>query len=264
MRLHLFEIEDQAWYPDSWRKGQTIFLRWMMGTFTVFDRLMPLLVEKFHASGHRQWIDLCSGGGGALLQLRESFMAGKLPFKVLLTDLYPNTEAFDWLAEATNGECQGWAQPVDACRLPEELPEGFLIMFNAFHHFKPAEAQRILEQAVERGLPIAILEPNDRSLWQLIANTLSLPILQFLVTPFLRPFQWKRVLFTYIIPTIPLCTLWDGWVSVLRTYTPHEMEGIVKKADPKALFEWKLGKERHPFGKVNYLIGMPAASRQLF
>ena len=32
-------------------------------------------------------------------------------------------------------------------------------------------------------------------------------------TPFVRPFRWSRLLFTYVIPLIPLLVLFDGTVS---------------------------------------------------
>ena len=255
-RLQLVEIEDLSWYPDRMRRGQTDFLRWMMGTFKVFEGVWPQLHDLSRQAGKSQWIDLCSGGGGAILQWRDYLRKQGESFKVLLTDLYPNLTAFRYLDRLTQGDCQGMGQSVDATDLPEEL-DGFLTIFNAFHHFPPAQATAILSHAVDRRLPIAVLEPNDRSVWQLIANTLSLPVLQFLVSPFISPFRWSRLLFTYLLPLIPLVTLWDGWVSVFRTYKPEEMRAMAEKADPEQLFDWHIGRSRHPFGYVNYAFGVP-------
>ncbi len=145
--------------------------------------------------------------------------------------------------------------------MPSELNGGFVTIFNAFHHFRPSEAQGLLEQLIAQKRPFAILEPNDRSLWQLIANTLSLPLLQLLATPFLKPFRWSRLVFTYIFPVIPLVTLWDGWVSVGRTYTAKEIEAMAAQADIKEEYSWKIGRARHPFGYVNYAIGLPLSGR---
>lgn len=255
-RLQLVEIEDLSWYPDACRQGQTDFLRWMMGTFKVFEGVWAKVLANYRQSGKSKVIDLCSGGGGALLQMRSYFIKEGLGFTALLTDLYPNIDAFDLVGNLTQGDCEGRSKPLDIRHFPPDI-DGFLTIFNAFHHFPPDQARAILTSVVQQKKPIAILEPNDRSLWQLIANTISLPILQFLVTPFLSPFRWSRLIFTYLLPIIPIVTLWDGWVSVLRTYTTEEVRQMARHADPTGLYHWDIGRARHPFGYINYAIGVP-------
>jgi hypothetical protein len=256
-RLQLAEIEDQPWYPRLFRDAQTDFLRWVTGAFRVFDPAFPLLLGAYRASGQRRWVDLCSGGGGALLRLGRACEAEGLPFRALSTDLYPNAAAQEWLGRRSGGRIEARAEPVDALALPGDL-DGFLTAFNAFHHFAPDAAARLLGQAVARGLPIAILEPNTRHALQLLAHTATLPLLQLLAAPFLRPFRWKALAFTWLLPIIPACTLWDAWVSVARTYSPGELLELARQADPEGRFRWESGRVRHGFGQVQYLLGMPA------
>ena len=73
--------------------------------------------------------------------------------------------------------------------------------------------------------------------------------------PFIRPFKWSNIFFTYCIPLIPLFTMWDGLVSVLRSYTKAEMEQMTRDLE---FYSWEIGKikVRGNFG-VTYLLGYP-------
>jgi hypothetical protein len=58
-------------------------------------------------------------------------------------------------------------------------------------------------------------------------------------TPFMRPFLWKRLLFTYPLPCVPMICLWDGFVSQLRAYTPDELRALGGTGGrPDALAGW--------------------------
>jgi hypothetical protein len=66
------------------------------------------------------------------------------------------------------------------------------------------------------------------------------------------------LVFTYLIPLIPLCTIWDGTVSLLRMYSAKELLALAHAADPGNRFSWQVGKKRHWWGpEVTYLIGWP-------
>ncbi|MDW7690994.1 class I SAM-dependent methyltransferase [Flammeovirgaceae bacterium SG7u.111] len=255
-RLHLFEVEDFPWYPNFIREGQTDYLRFLTQLFNVFQAIVPLVREVMEKTGQQEIVDMCSGGGGSMLLLRKQLKeaTGK-PFKATLTDLYPNISAYEYIKKESAGEIGYLPQSVDAVQGPE-IETGFFTIFNGFHHFEPAQAKAILQKAVDRKMPIGIFEPIDRSAWQIIANIFALTVLMLLTTPFIRPFRWQRLVFTYLIPLIPLCTLWDGIVSVLRLYDPEMMQQLISEL-PENDFHWETGKASHPFGKVIYLIGYP-------
>ena len=56
------------------------------------------------------------------------------------------------------------------------------------------------------------------------------PFAVWLMTPFMRPFRWSRLLLTYPLPLVPLTCLWDGIVSQLRAYTADELVELVRRA----------------------------------
>ncbi len=68
-RLHLFEFEDQVWFPSLLRNYMTGFLR--HATLKLgLDRPLVSLLQRFLDSTHQsKIIDLCSGGGGLLFPL---------------------------------------------------------------------------------------------------------------------------------------------------------------------------------------------------
>ena len=83
------------------------------------------------------------------------------------------------------------------------------------------------------------------------------PVLIFLVTPFIRPFRFSRLFFTYLVPLIPLGIIWDGTVSLLRIYTPELLQRMVQDIDSPN-YIWRTGKDGTRPGKhVIYLIGYP-------
>ena len=46
------------------------------------------------------------------------------------------------------------------------------------------------------------------------------------VTPLIRPLRWSRLLWTYLIPLVPVITLFEGLVSCLRTYSVQELHDL--------------------------------------
>jgi hypothetical protein len=74
--------------------------------------------------------------------------------------------------------------------------------------------------------------------------------------PFIRPFRWSRLLWTYLPPVLPLVGAFDGVVSCLRTYSPAELRELLHGLDT---FAWQVGETRSPWSPlvVTYLVGVP-------
>ena len=128
-------------------------------------------------------------------------------------------------------------------KVPSEL-KGFRTMFTSFHHFSPEEARAILQNAADAGEGIGIFEITRRAPLT-IGLMFSWVVMLFVCTPWIRPFRWSRLLWTYLIPIIPVVLLFDGVVSCLRTYRPQELREIVDKLTAKRIsvgdrraFEW--------------------------
>jgi len=230
-----------------------------MEWFAPYRVAAPLLVRALRSSGDTGVVDLCSGGGGPWLDLvRRIPAAGGGVFHVRLTDRYPNHAAFARLRDVSGGIIDGEPEPVDATAVPARL-SGFRTLFTALHHFPPDTARAIFADAVRSRRGIAVFELTRRSPLALV-GMLFLPILLLLCTPFIRPFRWGRLVWTYLVPIVPLVVWFDATVSCLRTYTIDELRDLV--AGVGEGYDWEIGTVRAPplVSRVTYVIGTPGRS----
>lgn len=255
-RQHLFELEDLPWFPSTIRDLATDYLHFIESWVSLDRAVAPLLADAMRITGTNQIVDLCSGGAGPVPSLLAQLDAEGVTATATLTDLFPNAAAMQRVSEESGGRIAFAREPVDAGAVPQRL-KGVRTLFNAFHHFRPDAAVAVLRDAVRAGQPIAIFEVSQRTPRNLISMTLLTPVMVLATTPFMRPFRWRRLLFTYPLPLVPLTCLWDGMVSQLRAYTPPELEALGVEADPRAT--WRAGQV--PLGDlpgtVTYLLGYP-------
>ena len=251
-RLHLFEFEDLGWFPHFLRNYGTDFLQYVSNKMKIYQPIVTLLEEALVKSEQNRIIDLGSGGGGGLLWISKQLKKNHPEIKILLTDLYPNKTAFE-RTQKQSSDFEYIETPIDARDVPEHLT-GLRTQFLSLHHFRPEDAQKILQNAVDTGSSIAIFEAQERSIASFIGMFIS-PITLWITTPFIRPFKIGRILFTYIIPLVPLFVWWDGMVSVLRTYSVKEMNALVQNVINKDSFDWKIGRVKGEPGVNLYLIG---------
>src|SRR4051812_25232152 len=155
--------------------------------------MTPLIRRALDRSGATEIVDLCSGGSGPLLGLVRDLAAEGRPIRATLTDLFPNADGFAKIAASSDGRIGYERGSVDARRVPARLT-GLRTIFNGFHHLRPADARAVLHAAAAAGQPIAIFEVSERSPRTL--PVLLTPLFVWLVTPFMRPFTWRRVLWT--------------------------------------------------------------------
>ncbi|MFQ5891028.1 MAG: class I SAM-dependent methyltransferase [Gemmatimonadota bacterium] len=254
-RLHLIEFEDQIWFPRLLRDFMTEWLDFMNGLNRGWDVFAPRIATLLRASRSERIVDLGSGGGGPVLRMRRvvADTQGIDPL-LLLTDKYPNRDAFERAAADPSGRVAYCSEPVDATDVPVGL-RGVRTMFCSFHHFRPEMARRILADARDKGRAIGIFEGTARSVSSILVSATA-PFAVLVTTPFIRPFRWGRLVFTYLIPILPLLCLWDGLVSCLRTYSASELRELVRDLESKG-YAWDVGEHRFPGTPVTvaYLIG---------
>ncbi len=233
-------------------------LRFLITFLGIYKPIVPLLKNALETQKQTHLVDLCAGAGGGILQIwQELEKQSKQAYHITLTDKFPNVAAYQFLQKQSGGALSYWAEPVDATAVPDGLP-GFRTVFSAFHHFKPEQAQAILQDAVRQNQGIGVFEGAGKRWHEFLLVWLVFPWVILLITPFLRPFRWSRLFYTYLFPLIPLGTIWDGTVSLLRMYTPAHLEQMVQRLDAPH-YTWRIGRARHWSGTgVLYLIGYPS------
>jgi hypothetical protein len=256
-RINCPEFEDQTWFPTLLRNMLTDYLQFIYFKSGIFDPLIPLLKRALAETGSGRLVDLCSGGGGPVPYLQQRLAAEGMTIEATLTDKFPNLVAFRRICGAAGGRLTFVEQSVDASAVPDGLT-GFRTLFTAFHHLPPELAQKVLSDAVNSRQGIGVFEVNERSAAAFFFNLLT-PIFILLSTPFIQPRRWRRFLLTYVLPVVPLVTMWDGIASNLRTYSLKEL-GQMTAAIPVApgVYSWEMGHIRARSGRrITYLIGLP-------
>lgn len=258
-RRHLVEIEDTPWCPAVVRDGGTDWLAFMANTSGWFAATAPRIREAMHATGTDHVLDLCSGGGGPWLSLVRTLEETGAA-TVELSDRYPNLRAFADLSIRSRGRLGYRRESIDATNVPAELA-GVRTMFNGFHHFAPDTARAILADAVAKRRAIAVFEGISHRGLGMAGLPLQLPAI-LLLTPFIRPFRWSRLVLTYALPAIPGLVLFDGAISVLRVYSPDELRALVSSIPAAETFNWDIGITRMPGTPIGFthLIGTPRVS----
>ena len=255
-RVHLFELEDQPWCPDPVRNCLTDLLSHHTTSLAMYDPIVPVLARGLEATRDRHILDLCSGGGGPVARVRELLAESHgLDVGVHLSDKFPNRVAADRVVRADD-KLRYLNTPVDATEVPPEFG-GFRTIFTALHHFRPAAARRIFQDAVDQGRGIAAFEFTERAL-AVVPLVLLVPLMAWGMTPSVRPFSWLRLLLTYVLPIIPLAYAFDAAVSNLRTYSPSELRRLTEGlSGPR--YVWDIGQVRHPRlpTRITYIVGYP-------
>lgn len=97
----------------------------------------------------------------------------------------------------------------------------------------------------------------------MIALMLAQPLAVRIATPFIRPFRWSRLLWTYLVPVVPFVVLFDGIVSCPRTYTQAELHALTRGLGAGG-YTWEIGEQPIPRAPValTYLLGYPAARQE--
>lgn len=268
-RIQLFEFEDFDWFPAWLRSSMTRVLAVLHRLLNTHEVVSHLLRRIHQRHPFQQIVDIGSGAGGIMPEVVTSFNHGQdEPVSLLLTDLHPNTELIASMKQAPQPHVRYSESPLDATEL-SKAPEGLKTMLNSFHHMPPDKATQILTSAYKHKQPFLLYEMGDNKM-PLLAWWLSLPLhllvlmlTCLLFTPFVRGLTLKQVLFTYLIPIIPVFYAWDGVASTPRIYTPEDLQEILDKEGLHSdEYEWEIGEATRPDGKALglYLLGLPKTS----
>jgi hypothetical protein len=257
-RIHAFEIHELRSCPGLLRRIATDYLRTVGEVFDAFEPVTPLLAGALSLSDEKRVIDLCSGGSGPVVTLSERAAARltRAPC-VVLTDLYPNHAAFAFAAERARVPVSSEPAAVDARAVPERLT-GVRTMFDAFHHFGPDDARRILSDASAKRASILVVEATERSVAAVVGMLVFVPLLVLLLTPFVRPFSWARLLLTYVVPLAVPLIVFDGVVSCLRSYTIAELRELTRGLETNG-YLFHIGSVKSRGQRLTYVLGTPAA-----
>lgn len=233
-RIHLFELEDLDGFPSILRTCMVNYLARLHELVGTSDVLAECWMKEIAEYRYTHILDCCSGNGELAMAVYQQLQERSVDMSMTLTDKFPQqTQILDGVTYRTNVH--------DLTQLSDwEIPTGTLLTINsAFHHFNPTQARQILQHVQEQRIPICIYEMSNNSqpkwLWWLAL--IPAMIGTVLLTPTLKKLSWQQLVFTYVIPILPICIAWDGAVSNARTYTREDLERLTKDLDDGYIWE---------------------------
>ncbi len=216
----MFELEDQPWFPAFLRRMQVEYIGWLVMAFRVYRPLAPILADELSQARTRRVLDIGSGHGGPIMDLARCRELLGVDF--MLSDLYPSPR------DTGSANITWHGAPLDA--MAPDAPEGFRTMFNAYHHFSEAGKRALIQVHGTKGFLVAeLLRPGLLCFFQILLVT---TVGQVLLCPFVKPFRWERLLFTWVIPINLITVMWDGLVSVIRVDGPRTLDVRAREFAP--------------------------------
>ena len=237
-----YELEDHSWFPDSLRTYQTDFLGGIAKLIGLYKPAAVFLSGKVKAGD--RIVDLASGSGiPAILSTKN------LDVSLILTDKFPNAKNANFINKSFNADYI--TDSIDV--IENEIPRGEIYtIFNSLHHFSKENLIILLKKIKANNAKAYFFEPIMPTPLTFIKVALSTLILPFFIIPFIKPFRWDRLVFTYLFPIGVLATFWDGMISVRKSYSIRELEKM--KTDFQNLgINISVGKLSGSFANLTYL-----------
>lgn len=265
-RVQLFEFEDFHWFPSWIRAAMTnliVVMHKLMGTKEV---IVPIVERALKISNQKHIVDMGSGSGGIMPMVLETLNAGRSEseaVQLLLTDLHPNQAFIEQIEQENNPNLSFYSKSVDATNF-EKAPAGIKTMMNSFHHMPPTEAKSILQSAQKNKETFLIYEMAENKIplvlwWLFLPVSLCIVfVMALILTPFAQQVTFKQLIFTYLIPIIPIFYAWDGQASMPRMYAFNDLETMI--ADFKSEdYRWEIDQAKNAKGKASgyYVLGYP-------
>ncbi len=253
-RIQLFEFESQTWFPQTLQNYRTDFLQFASNKLDVYHPIAPIIEKGLSKTQHSKIIDLASGAGRGWLSLRRHLIKKHPNLRVTLTDSIPNLDALGSVAARGGETFEFIPTSIDARSISPSM-KGMRTQLS-LHRFCPKDVTLILQSSIEAKAPIAFFEMQERT-WKGVLSKIFSPLNVLFSTPFIRPFKISRLIFTYLIPIVPIIVLWDGVVSALRTYNEDEMRQLIEATPQYEDFEWEVSRINHKGIPILYLLGYP-------
>jgi len=216
------QITNASWFPNFLTRCVYEFMTWFVNKVNAAKPFMPVIEEGLQ---HADRIVVINKRCGAGFETVDRLVDDKIKRVFVSAENLTTTE------------------------------EGLYLSVNSFHQFSVNEAKDMLTQISNKKQPVVIVEGNNDSLWQVFGMTVIVPITVLLTAPFVKPFRFERIIFTYIIPVLPFVTFFDGFMALFKLYAPKDLDELTASIKTDGYY-WRSGKlDNGRGGKIIYLIG---------
>lgn len=204
-RKQVFQFSNQKWYPSFLKRDMYEFMSWFVGKVNAAKPFLPVLEEVIGNTQTKTIINIDSKIGAGIETLLPLLPEG---------------------SEIINIELEKFSTH----------NKGIYTFINSFHQLDEKKAAYYLTQIANSGNSVAVLEGNNDSLWQVVGMTIFVPLTVILSAPFVQPFRITRLIFTYLIPILPVVTMLDGFLALFKLYNPNDLNELVSTIPVKTMY----------------------------
>ncbi|MBX3039953.1 MAG: hypothetical protein KF789_04505 [Bdellovibrionaceae bacterium] len=252
------QISRSKWLPASLKNLMLEFLDFIVSLVEANKPFIPLLQRQTNLKAEF-FLDSPEAGGSAILlvpHLLRDFPGCEI--SVLADHLSPERKAhFQNLIPELSSQVRFIEQKDIGLR--SDHSEKFLISINQAHLFSDDELMARLKDFQTKFDQILIGEGNNKSGRQVIGMLILAPLVAIVCAPFVKPFRLLRLVFTFLIPLLPLMIAWDGIVALFKIRSPERLKELMT-SDGTDGWTWKVGKSpNNRGGFVIFLQGIRSA-----
>jgi len=222
--MHLFEFNDHPSVPVAVRKTLLEQLESCNTIFRPYYRQVSEAVLS-HASESDAKMIVELGAGTAPLSKLMAEDAGSEGIRLVACDLFPDKAAYRELETRYPDKVTGMEDPVDFGQPRRWPPSTVLVLCAAMHHVPSQLRPAVIEALSASADQVMVFEPVRKT-------ALSMFFVLFGVFPPLllplcylhKPGRLRRLLWCWLLPVVPVMTLWDALVGCLRQWNDHDWQ----------------------------------------
>ena len=223
-RKQITQIINVGWFPKFLKTLIAEFLSWFVVKVNATKPFVPVIEVVLDKTNHKKIINI-EFGIGAGIETIKPFLKDDVTVDSIHISNFITSE------------------------------KGVYLFVNSFHQLNSKKAKKILQNIVDSGNPVVVVEGNNDSLWQIVGMTVFVPLTVLLTAFFVKPFRISRIIFTYLIPILPIIIVIDGCIALLKLYNPTDLLELTSSLE-RNNYDWKAGKnDNGRGGKIMYLTG---------
>ncbi len=248
-------VRTRRWCPRAIRDGWRAAVARALFPPSVHAAAASVLVRILRATGGRHIVDLEAGAGDVWHSLHPLLGRHGLDVRVRLTDAQPDLRAFARVELAIQGRVSGEFRCISGTAVPADL-HGLRTVLGILPLLSPERTRRFLVDAVARGEAIVLFAPQRRRASE-IGRALGAALWAALALH--GPRTWSRVMWTYLVPVIPLLALGGTYAACRRAPRAGDLLALTGELD-HVTWSWSVGTGGGPRDDaLAWLTGMPPA-----
>ncbi len=244
------ECNDSPHCPQFIRESILEVLGQSIRDAGVYEKLAPRFIEFCAEAQVKDVLELGAGSGESTAVFLDAIrQTNQSPPHVYISDLFPMVEVMARTCKRFPGVLTPITEPVDIGDLGDVVSHDMHMVLSAFHHLDTGVARVFLQKVQEQKSAVFIAEPFTNSLRAFV------PLFLHGFTGLARNgvfssrMRLVKFFFTFLIPLIPMCLLWDGLISMIRMYSEEEFMAVVASLpDSGQSYLWQYEEVEVPLG----------------